>query len=267
MNTAVQSVGELLRGWRQRRRLSQLDLAMDADISQRHLSFVESGRSAPSRDMVLRLADRLGVPLRERNVLLVAAGFAPVYGERTLNHPDLAAARRVVELILKGHEPYPAIAVDRHWTLLMANAPATHLLAGVDPALLQPPVNVLRLSVHPDGLAARIANFREWHAHVLARLTQQVERSADLVLGALIDELKAYPAPHGARAYRATEQRAFAGIAIPLELITARGVLSFLSTTTVFGTPVDIGLAELAIESFFPADQSTVVAMRDIAAI
>lgn len=150
--------------------MSQLHLAAAADISQRHLSFLESGRSTPSREMVLHLSEQLDIPLRERNVLLVAAGFAPVYGERALNDPGFSAARRVVELILKGHEPYPALAVDRHWTLLTANQPVNLLLTGIDAELLQPPVNVLRLSLHPKGLAPRIANLREWRAHVLTRL-------------------------------------------------------------------------------------------------
>jgi len=260
MNESVQPVGELLRAWRQRRGLSQLALASDAEISQRHLSFVESGRSTPSRDMVLRLAEQLAVPLRERNALLVAAGFAPAYRERTMDDPALAAAREAIDLLLAGHEPYPALAVDRHWTLVVANKPVALLLARVDAKLLQPPVNVLRLSLHPDGLAPRIANFRDWRAHILARLHRQIDNSADPVLLKLIEELKAYPTPPGAKPPR--PQMAFAGIAVPLELVTEHGTLSFLSTTTVFGTPVDINLSELAIESFFPTDQATKETMR-----
>lgn len=262
MNTTTQPVGELLRSWRQRRRLSQLDLSVEAEISQRHLSFIESGRSAPSREMILRLAERLAVPLRERNVLLTAAGFAPIYRERRLDDPQLEAARQVVELLLKGHEPYPALAVDRHWTLLFANKPVFQLLTGVDPSLLQPPVNVLRLSLHPGGLAPRIRNYREWRAHILARLAEQVERSADPVLMALIEELKGYAAPAGAGSYQSARRPEFANIAVPLELVAEDEVLSFLSTTTVFGTPIDVSLSELAIESFFPADSATATAMR-----
>ena len=193
-----QPVGELLRGWRQRRRLSQLDLALEAEISSRHLSFLETGRSQPSRDMLLHLAERLDVPLRERNVLLTAAGYAPVFAERALTDPALQAARKAVELVLKGHEPFPALAVDRHWTLVAANAAVAPLLAGADPALLAPPVNVLRLSLHPNGLAPRIENLREWRAHLLERLRRQVELTADPVLAALMDELRAYPSPGGA---------------------------------------------------------------------
>jgi transcriptional regulator with XRE-family HTH domain len=259
META--SAGQLLRTWRQRRRLSQLDLAAEAEVSQRHLSFVESGRSAPSRDMVLRLAEQLRVPLRERNVLLVAAGFAPVYREGALDDPGLAAARAAVERILAGHEPHPALAIDRHWTLVFANRAVTPLLAGIDAALLQPPVNVLRLSLHPAGLAPRIGNFRQWRAHVIARLAQQIDATADPVLMALIEELKSYPVPVKARPHvpSARDQQ---GIAVPLELATEDGTLSFLGTTTVFGTAVDISLSELAIESFFPADSFTAETMR-----
>jgi transcriptional regulator with XRE-family HTH domain len=259
META--SAGQLLRTWRQRRRLSQLDLAAEAEVSQRHLSFVESGRSAPSRDMVLRLAEQLRVPLRERNVLLVAAGFAPVYRERALDDPGPAAARAAVERILAGHEPHPALAIDRHWTLVFANRAVTPLLAGIDAALLQPPVNVLRLSLHPAGLAPRIGNFRQWRAHVIARLAQQIDATADPVLMALIEELKSYPVPVKARPHvpSARDQQ---GIAVPLELATEDGTLSFLGTTTVFGTAVDISLSELAIESFFPADSFTAETMR-----
>lgn len=265
MNRATRTVGELLRNWRQRRRLSQLELAAEASISQRHLSFLESGRAAPSRAMVLRLAERLAVPLRERNQLLLAAGFAPLYRERSLEDPELEAARRVVEQVLQGHEPYPALAVDRHWTLLLANKPVAHLLLGVAPALLQPPVNVLRLSLHPQGLAPRIVNLRAWRGHILARLAEQVERSADPVLIQLRDELRAYPKPAGAPRARPPGAPGLASIAVPLELMTDQGVLSFISTTTLFGTPTDISLAELAIESFFPADAATAASLQALA--
>ncbi|MGF1594098.1 MAG: helix-turn-helix domain-containing protein [Kiloniellaceae bacterium] len=266
--TAMTSpVGALLRDWRRRRRLSQLDLALGAEVSQRHLSFVESGRAAPSRDMVLRLAEQLAVPLRERNALLVAAGYAPVYRERKMDDPDLAAGRRAVELILAGHEPHPALAVDRHWQLVFANRAVAPLLAGADESLLAPPVNVLRLSLHPSGLAARIANFREWRAHVLERLARQIEASADAVLIELLEELKGYPLPPGAKPYRPAAEDPLGGVAVPLELRTESGVLRFLSSTTVFGTALDISLSELAIETFFPADTETAAAMREIVGV
>ncbi len=257
MNEGAVSFGDVLREWRGRRRLSQLDLAVAAEISQRHLSFVESGRAKPSREMVLRLAEHLAIPLRERNILFMAAGYAPLYRQRKFDQSELEAARNAVELILKGHQPNPALAVDRHWNLVTANRAATHLMSGVAAPLLQPPVNVLRLSLHPDGLAARIANFREWRAHVLARLSQVVEKSGDTVILALIEELRAYPAPVGAAPPKPVDAAALGGIAIPFELSIESGPLRFLSTTTVFGTALDISLSELAIESFFPADEET----------
>ncbi|WP_250453335.1 helix-turn-helix transcriptional regulator [Caballeronia sp. ATUFL_M2_KS44] len=259
---APATVGTLLREWRQRRRMSQLDLAGIADVSTRHLSFVESGRSMPSRDMLIRLAEQLDVPLRERNTLFLAAGYAPLYRERALADPQLDAARRAVDLVLKGHEPYPALAVDRHWTMIAANAALGPLVASADASLLAPPVNVLRLSMHPLGLASVIENWHEWRAHLLARVRRQVEVSGDATLAALMKELEAYPAPPHAANERHGEPDA---VIVPLRLRTARGVLSFFSTTTVFGTPVDITLSELAIEAFFPADDATAAALRELA--
>lgn len=256
---AAQPVGGLLREWRQRRRLSQLALACEADISTRHLSFLETGRAQPSREMVLHLAERLELPLRERNRLLVAAGFAPIFPERPLGDPALQAARRAVDLVLAGHEPYPALAVDRHWTLIAANGALTPLLAGIAPALLEPPVNVLRLGLHPEGLAPRVANYGEWRAHLLARLKHQVELSADPVLSDLLQELRSYPAP---REPVPQVTLADTAVAVPFRLHSDLGLLSFISTTTVFGTPVDITLAELALEALFPADAETAAALR-----
>lgn len=249
-----------MRSWRQRRRLSQLDLACEACISTRHLSFMETGRSRPSRDMLLRLAEQLEIPLRERNVLLTAGGYAPIFQERSLGDPAMLAARRAVDLVLAGHEPYPALALDRHWHMLAANRAVAPLLEGVDAALLQPPVNVLRLSLHPDGLAKRIVNFAQWRAHLLARVHSQIEVSGDPVLAALFDELRGFPTPAVATPSEPGED--YAGVVVPFRLRTGAGVLSFLSTTTVFGTPVDITLAELAVESFFPADAFTAEAVR-----
>jgi transcriptional regulator with XRE-family HTH domain len=265
MMTTIRPVGDHLREWRQRRRMSQLELALEAEISTKHLSFLETGRSQPSRDMVLHLAERLEVPLRERNVLLLEAGYAPVFGERPLGDPALQAARNAVDLVLQGHEPYPALAVDRHWTLVAANRAVTRLLAGAAAALLKPPVNVLRLSLHPDGLAPRIANLAEWRAHLIERLRRQVEASADATLGELLRELSAYPAPRRPHSAAAADDRNYAGVVVPLRLVVDGGVLSFFSTTTVFGTPVDITLAELALESFFPADAATAEALRRLA--
>ena len=253
-----------MRQWRERRRLSQLDLALESEISPRHLSFLETGRSQPSREMVLRLAERLDVPLRERNVLLMAAGFAPAFSERSLDDPALQAARRAVDLVLAGHEPYPALAIDRHWTMIAANNAVAPLLAVTDASLLQPPVNVLRLTLHPSGLAPRIANLAEWRSHLLARLRRQIEVTADSVLNELLNELSGYPMPGGAESTISTTDGEYAGVVVPFRLITEQGILSFFSTTTIFGTPVDITLSELAVESFFPADAATAKALRHL---
>lgn len=261
--SATLPVGTQLREWRQRRHLSQLDLSVDAEVSTRHLSFVETGRAMPSREMVLRLADRLAVPLRERNRLLTAAGFAPMYAERPLDDPALAAARAAVEQILKAHEPFPALAVDRHWNLVFHNAAAGALLQmGIAPELLQPPVNVLRVSLHPNGLAPRIVNLAQWRAHLFERLQHQIALTADTTLAALAEELAGYPAPahDGAAAFTPN-----ASIVVPLVLETPLGQLSFISTMTVFGTPVEITLSELALETFFPADAATAAALRQLA--
>jgi transcriptional regulator with XRE-family HTH domain len=262
MTSTARPVGEHLRGWRERRRFSQLALACEAEISTRHLSFLETGRSRPSRDMLLHLAERLDVPLRERNQLLVAAGFAPVFPERRLDDPALRAARDAVDLVLRGHEPHPAVALDRRWTLLAANRAVAPLLASAAPTLLQPPVNELRLSLHPEGLAPRIVNLREWRAHLLARLRRQIDLTADPELVALLAELKGYPDGGGPRPAAADAN----GIAVPFRLRAGEGVLSFLSTTTVFGTPIEVTLAKLAPESFFPADAATADAVRRLAA-
>lgn len=259
----VRPFGDQLRAWRMRRRMSQMDLANEADISTRHLSFVETGRSAPSREMVLRLAERMEVPLRERNALLVAAGYAPMYRERPLDDPALAVAKEAVQLILKSHEPFPALAVDRHWNMLAHNAVVPLLLAGVDAALLQPPVNVLRLSLHPQGLAPQIANIGQWRHHLFERLRQQVHATGDAKLQALEQELRGFPMPADADATRLEGE--VLGIAVPLRFRTPAGVLNLISTTTIFGSPVDVTLQELALETFFPADAFTAQALRGLA--
>lgn len=255
--------GDHLRHWRQHRRLSQQGLAMEADISTRHLSFVETGKAMPSREMVLRLAERLDIPLRERNALLVAAGYAPMYRERPFGDPALAPARKAVETILASHEPHPALAVDRHWNLLAHNRMVPPLLAGADPALLQGQVNVLRLSLHPRGLAPAIANLTQWREHLFERLRQQVHASGDGVLSALLEELRGYPVPEGCDERLEGDMLA---VAMPFRFRTPAGVLNLISTTTVFGTPVDVTLQELALETFFPADEASATALRAMAA-
>ena len=251
-------IGEHLRDWRQRRRLTQMELAGAAGISNRHMSFMETGRSLPSRALLLRLASLLEVPLRERNALMVSAGYAPIYREHRLDEAAMAVARDAIDRLLAGHEPYPALAVDRHWQLVAANRSAMALLDGVDEALLQPPLNVLRVSLHPRGVAPRIANLGEWRDHVLERLRHQHATTLDPVLAELIDELEGYP---GDGAGERTGEGVPGGIVVPLRLRAGEAVLSFFSTTTVFGTPRDVTLAELAIESFFPADAATAAAL------
>jgi transcriptional regulator with XRE-family HTH domain len=265
MRRAARPIGGHLREWRQRRRLSQLALACDADISTKHLSFIETGRSLPSREMVLRLAERLEVPLRERNLLLVAAGYAPVFPERPLEDPALSAARKAVDLVLAGHEPYPALAIDRHWTLVAANNAVAALLTGIDPLLLRPPVNALRLGLHPEGLAPRIANFAEWRGHLLARLRRQIDITGDPVLVGLLNEISDYPTAHDAKFDPPFAIGEYADIVVPLRLVMNGAVLSLFSMTTVFGTPVDITLSEVAIEAFLPADTATSEALRRLA--
>ena len=243
-------IGELLREWRERRRLSQLALALEAEVSTRHLSFLESGKARPSREMVLRLAKRLDVPLRERNMMLLAAGFAPAYPERDLDDPALEVVRAAINRVLAGHEPFPALAIDRYWTLVAANRVVPALLTGVAPELLQPPINVLRLSLHPDGLAAQIANYLEWRDHLLARLSRQVELTADPRLSDLLQELRGYARDRGTpNIDQPIADQSLASVAMPLRLHTEHGTLSLISTTMIFGTPVDVTLSRLAIEA------------------
>ena len=250
-------VGDMLREWRMRRRLSQLDLALQAEISARHLSFVETGRSAPSRDMVLRLADQLGVPLRERNGLLLAAGYAPAYPQAALDAEEMAPVRAAVRHVLAAHEPFPAMAVDRMWNLLDANASTALFTDGVAPELLSPPANMLRASLHPDGLAPRIVNLGEWRANVIATLRRIIAVSADQGLADLLEELLGYPGGESA-----PEAPAPGRVAVPLRIRHDDAELTFLATHTTFGTPLDITVAELSIEAFFPADAGTAAFLR-----
>ncbi|MGK5557541.1 helix-turn-helix domain-containing protein [Actinomadura kijaniata] len=255
--TGDRPVGELLREWRHRRGLSQLDLAIQAGVSARHVSFVETGRTIPSSAMVLRLAEHLGVPLRERNRLLVAAGHAPVVRERPLEDPDLASARTALEQILRGHEPYPALAVDRRWNLLFANAAVDVFLEGVDASLLRPPVNMMRLGLHPDGFALRLRNLDQVRAHLLPRLARQVAQSGDPELSALYEELLSHgpggdpPPPDPA------------DIALPIRIRHRGTELCFLNTVTTFGAAFDVTLEEIAVEAYFPADDATARFFRE----
>ncbi|MBL8300713.1 MAG: helix-turn-helix transcriptional regulator [Rhodanobacteraceae bacterium] len=254
-------VGEQLRDWRVRRRLTQMDLAAIAETSTRHVSFIETGRSLPSRAMLMRLAERLEVPLRERNQLLTAAGLAPMYRESRLDEPALEQARAAVDLVLRGHEPYPALAVDRHWNMVAANRAVLPFLDGAAPQLLQPPINLMRLSLHPQGMAPRIINFGQIRAHLLHNVQRQVDATGDPAQRALYDELAAYPVPAESSGSPPTLADY---VAMQLQLRSEHGVLSFISTITVFGTPLDVTLAELAIESFFPADAHTSQVLRSL---
>jgi transcriptional regulator with XRE-family HTH domain len=260
LNVQISPVGTYLREWRHRRRLSQLDFALQAEISQRHLSFMESGRATPSREMLLKLAEHLDVPLRERNTWLLAAGYAPVFEERQLDSPALHEARQAIDVLLKSTEPFPALVVDRGWNLVAANAALKPLMAlATDSALLQPPVNVMRLGLHPGGLAPRIVNLPEWRRHLLDRLYRQVTVTNDRTLLPLLEELRAYPVAESQSPPGITAQEK---VFVPLQLRTDQGLLSFFSTATVFGTPVDITLSELTLESFFPANPETANALR-----
>jgi transcriptional regulator with XRE-family HTH domain len=258
VDTAPQ-VGTLLRDWRQRRRRSQLDLALDAGVSPRHLSFIETGRSNPSAEMVLKLADNLEVPLRERNNLLLAAGHAPRYGELAFEAPELDPVREAVDLVLAGHDPYPALVADRHWELVAANRGLGLFLEDVAPELLEPPVNCLRLALHPDGVASRIINLPQWRAHTFERLSRQARLTGDPAIEALLEELRAYPGDDPGYVHMPSAHDVF----IPFRIRAEDGAeLSFFSTIATFGTAVDVTVAELSIESFFPADAATGAATR-----
>jgi len=254
MNAQHETIGDILRSWRQLRRFSQMGLATEADISTRHLSFVESGRSKPSREMLLRLAEPLRLPLRERNRLFLAGGYAPPHTDHALNAPELASTKVLIEQVLSAQMPYPALAIDRYWTLLSANSALLGLLAGAAPYLLDPPVNVLRLSLSPDGLAPSIVNLPEWRHHVLTRLSRDADNAGDIALLDLHDELLALPCPVSKRPKGPSNQ-----VAVPLVLRhpATETSLSLLSTSTVFGTATNVALAELTLECFYPADETT----------
>jgi transcriptional regulator with XRE-family HTH domain len=248
--TTTTRIGPLLRSWRLRRRLSQMALALDAGVSTRHLSFVETGRARPSEQMVLHLAEQLAVPLRERNDLLLAAGYAPHFRRRGLDEPELGPVKEALDRLLEAHEPFPALVIDRQFELVAANAALAPLLEGVAPHLLEPPVNTLRVALHPEGMAPRIENLGEWRSHLLADLAREAQASGDPALQTLYDELEAYPGPE-------VEAQAY-DVFVPLRL----GELSFLSTRTTFATAVDVTVSELAVEAFFPADAATAAALR-----
>jgi len=258
-------VGELLRSWRQRRNLTQLQLSLESAVSARHLSFIETGRAQPSREMIVHLAEQLDVPLRERNRLLLAAGYAPSYTERPLGSEEMTPIRRALDRFLRAHEPYPAVVADRHWTLVAVNDALHVLTDGVAPELLAPPANGLRVMLHPSGMAPRIANLAEYSGHMLQRLRRRAALTADVELVRLHDELASYP---GVAREPVHHEGAGAEIVLPLRMRHPDGDLTFLSTVSTFGTAVDVTLSELAIEAFYPANAATATTlMRDISAV
>jgi len=256
-----ESFGDLLRSWRQRRRVSQLDLAIEADVSSRHVSFLETGRARPSRAMVMRLAEELEVPLRHRNRLLMAAGFAPMFPEREVRAPEMRVVREALDKILAGHEPYPALVVDAGWNLVAANAAAAMFLDGAPAELLKEPVNVMRLSLHPEAMGGRLANLAEVRAHLLHRLRRQAEVSGDGWLAELHDELAAYTYP--GVDLNVAHVPGPGDILMPLRIRHGTEILSMFTTIATFGTPVDVTVSELAIETFWPNDEATAAAFAD----
>ncbi|EPD67448.1 helix-turn-helix domain-containing protein [Streptomyces sp. HGB0020] len=254
--SADQGVGPLLRAWRERRRVSQLELALRADSSARHISFVETGRSRPSEEMVLRLAEHLDVPVRERNALLLAAGYAPHYPETPLDSPQLDTLREGMERLIQGYEPYPALVVDAMYHVVAANRGVVMLMDGVAEHLLQPPLNVMRLTLHPEGLAPRIRNLREWRGHLLAQMERQIGLYRSEPLRELYEEVAAYPVPEADTGDEPAEPVPY--FALPMQIEHEGRVLSFISSISTFNTPMDVTVAELAIETLLPADPATV---------
>jgi transcriptional regulator with XRE-family HTH domain len=255
MTTARPPVGQLLREWRERRRLSQLDLSIQAEISTRHLSFVETGRSRPTPAMIIKLTEHLEIPLRERNQLLLAGGYAPEYPQHGLDEPELAAVRGALRQVLDGHEPYPAVVINRWWELVDRNGALGALIAGCAPHLLQPPVNVLRLSLHPEGMAPRIVNLAQWRAHLLEQVRRRAAQTGDFRLDELERELREYPGGEQGRP-GATD------VVLPLRMRVADRVLSMFSIEARVGTAADVTVDELSIETFYPADAETARAFR-----
>ncbi|MFF2100462.1 helix-turn-helix domain-containing protein [Streptomyces sp. NPDC058202] len=262
---AESGVGPLLRGWREQRRVSQLELALRAGSSARHISFVETGRSRPSEEMVLRLAEHLDVPVRERNALLLAAGYAPHYPETPLDDPSMDALREGVERLIQGYEPYPALVVDATYDVLAANRGIAMLLEGVPEHLLVPPLNAMRLTLHPEGLAPRIRNLRAWRDHLLAQMDRQIALRRSKPLRALYEEVAAYPVPDAEPAGDEEPLGAVPPFALPMRIEYEGRVLSFISSIATFNTPMDVTVAELAVETFLPGDSATVKYLHSLA--
>lgn len=251
-----QPVGLLLRDWRERARLTQLGLSSKSGVSARHLSFIETGRSQPTKAMILRLSECMDVPLRQRNTLLLAGGHAPAFPHHRLSDTPMSAVNDAINHILAAHDPLPAVVIDHAWDLVAGNAAVQVLTAGAAAHLLEPPVNVLRLSLHPDGMAPRIVNLSQWRAHLLDRLRREVAATADPTLSELFEELRSYPGSEDSQVHDAT------ALIVPLRYRFDDTELSMFSTTTVFGTPRDVTVSEIAIESFYPSDAETAAFFR-----
>jgi transcriptional regulator with XRE-family HTH domain len=257
-------VGELVRDWRTRRRCSQMHLAHEVGVSPRHLSFVETGRSKPSPELVECIAEELEIPLRERNTLLLAAGYAPRYRERTLDDPAMRFAVESVQRMLDAHDPYPGVLIDRQWNVVRANGAAGALTAGLAPEVLGPPINVYRACLHPGGLAARTVNFPEWAAYLVGQLDRSLALTGDPALQALRDEVDGYPNVTEALARTDVASRDDTPLLVPLRLQVGDAELSLFTTLTTFGTPRDVTLEELAVELFYPADEATERVLRTL---
>lgn len=263
--TRPETVGPLLREWRTRRRLSQMDLALDVGVSTRHLSFIETGRSRPSPGVLLALAEQLDVPLRERNRLLLAAGYAPRYAERPLDSEAMAPVRASLQRLLDAHDPYPGVALDRHWNVVLSNRAAQGLVALLPPALLGPPLNLMRASLHPQGFAAHTANFDDWGRYLVDALQRAATQSGDPGLLALDAEVRAYPTVAALRPADTPAVPAAPTLLLPCVMRLPQGPLSMFTTLTTFGTPRDITLQELCIELFYPADAASEAMLRGAA--
>lgn len=265
-DSSAGDAGALLRGWRERRGLSQLELALQADSSARHISFIETGRSRPSQAMVLKLAEHLDVPVRERNALLLAAGYAPSFRETPLDDPAMAEVRQGLERLVTAHEPFPALAMDGNYHVVAANSGIMMFLDGLPERLLAPPLNAMRLTLHPEGLARKIRNLPEWRAHLLQQMDRQLSLLRSPALRELYEEVAAYPPAEGAGDEVTETVAGHPPFALPLRIEHEGRVMSFMSTVSTFNTPMDVTVSELALETFLPADPETGEYLRRLTA-
>lgn len=252
-------VGQLLWSWRRRRHLSQLEVSVGSGVSARHLSRIETGRARPSATMILRLGEHLGASLRERNEALMAGGYAPAYRERLLDDAALTRVRGALLGVLEQHEPFPALLLDRRWNIIEANRAFAHLIAGIPSDVLRPPLNALKLSLHPEALAPRVVNMAQWRAHLLLQLTRRVECTADPHLADLLAELTSYPSDDDHRSSAGVGEM---DIVLPLVLRLAGHTLSFFSLSATLTSAGDVTLDELTVETFHPSDEATAAVVR-----